>query len=187
MGLKSDNEGAKRLRETGATSAEVAKVIGCGLTTAMHWRNARKTPNKQSRSALQLKYKIPVGSWDLAPMTGAAKPVIKPSKNDPSLGTGPTAGRDAAAAYLRRIQEYRRSLEANNASDASLLKAHALERQAISAFAKANGELGAAPDTGKVLLSPQWVDIRTAIVRAVAKYPDAARAVVEALRALRAL
>lgn len=92
----------------------------------------------------------------------------------------PGAARRSLVDQLDRLRRQRHEAYVSKADPATILRWEQAEAKATSELAKLVGELTAA-DESKLAKTARWIELRTAILQALKRYPDAERAVLDAL------
>ena len=180
-----DNCGAVALRERGLSLGDIARAGGVSRTAAGKWRDGTAVPGDRARDNLRREFGIAVEAWDSAPAVSAPAPTlgttdtdVQPAESLEALLGGADAVRAAVRVHLGRIEQLRRdAIKRGSVEDAAA--ALELERRAIVEFGASIVEEG-------IVGSARWHEIRRAIVRAVSRYPDAARSIADELERIRA-
>jgi transcriptional regulator with XRE-family HTH domain len=168
------SKGELALRETPGSMREVGAKLGVAHSLVSDWRHGKKVPDEDSAANIERVLKIPRAAWK----HGTAS--VPPPPDDEHVDAT-ASPKEAAQAYLLRIQRMRRTAEAQQSSD--LHKLLDLERRAILDLARFSGEL-TATDENKLCETRRWKQIRTAIAETLVEWPDAARAVADRLSAI---
>ena len=183
--LPGRSRAAVALERSCASQVDIAARLGVSQPAVAQWTSGATVPREDHQAKLAEWYGIRVEWWaEPEPVAALAAPVPVDSVDDPELGDGPNAARDAAAAMVRRLRGYRVEASARN-DVAAVVKLSELERRALADFARVNGELSTS-DEARLLKSPRWSAIRAALVRVLTPFPDAARAVADELERMEA-
>ena len=204
MSKASPNQGAQLLSErTDISLSDISAVTGATRTSASRWRNSERIPDAEVRVKLRGAYSIPVEAWDRpvvakaggpkvpslpvqdAPGATARPPSVPPSAPEPQIDySQPGAARQAAMAQLQRLQAMMAQAEANpRTSTAERMKLNSMLQRAIREFGHFNGELSPA-DESKLCETPKWAQIKKVIVSSLLPFPEALKAVAQALEAM---
>jgi hypothetical protein len=177
------NQGAELLERSEMTLAAVVRALekqGVRVTpeAVRCWRNGSKLPGDVARVALsKAPFRIPPDAWDRRP--GAEpKPQMKRHRSDPAKAGVVVDAATLAKEQLERIQAWRREAD-EDASDATRAKLAALEMRAIRAYAQLTGQ--ATSTEAELARSPQWARLRSDLVSALEKHPEAAKDVLAAI------
>lgn len=175
-------EGQRLLLEVNGTHAEVGARIGASKQSVSYWRRGEKIPGAKARAALREAYGIEPAAWELRPGAGDAAPsAASPESLPPQPPRAPRARTmtlDEVVAELDYLHDLRR--------DGKLMPS---EKVRLSDSISKNLALKARLERDQELLEdrivrehPMWkVRIKPAILGALKPYPDAMRAVAEAL------
>jgi transcriptional regulator with XRE-family HTH domain len=175
------NEGQRRLTLVDASHAAVAMKLDVSKQVVSMWRQGKKMPAVSARTKLATVYGIPVEAWDLAP---GAEPTTVVTAAPSVTSATPDAPSTSSTLHdvLALIAGLKQELRARDIS--------ATVRRGINADLTRLLSLRARLEKEETLLEerivlehPFYRRIRSAIVGALAPYPDAARAVVRALEA----
>lgn len=178
LGVTVTNEGQRLLLALKAKRAEVADACGVSGPLVSQWKSGSKRPTGAARRALADTYGIDPGAWDRAPGTTGASSLPAGSKAPPALpadGCKPTT--------LGEVVEQLELLRAMRSEDLVHSERLKLEDtiQKVSALkARLEREAELFEDRA-VKAAPFWRRVRAKIAEALKPYPDAARAVAEAL------
>jgi transcriptional regulator with XRE-family HTH domain len=170
------SEGQRLLRELGVTGTEIASTIGASKPTVSAWMTGRKTPTADYKRALAKAYRIPVQSWSARPGV-QEKPRAEAA---PAPATSRASRVTILDALIAQVEQARAQADL---APAELVKLASTQSRLI----EQREELDR-PDAGaaleQALRSEAFQRIRKAVVDALAPHPEAAKAVVAALRAL---
>ncbi len=160
--------GSVLLASAGMSEQAVADAMGVSLRVAGDWARGDSLPGRVQREKMAVALQIPTDAWDVPPPAGPSPRV------------------DSLLADVPQIRErvQRLMLEVDGDSSATPLeraKVLASCAATIGVLAKATGEF----NHGRQLMKlPIWRQIRGAIERALAPYPDAAGAMAAELERL---
>ncbi len=189
------NRGAQMLADSGLSSGALGSLLaerGVNVSRqACHlWAKGKRLPGLDARDALaQAPPGIAPTAWDEQPPPPAANaPQAPASPEREGIAAPPVASSDTPNAVelqrdlVTRIQRWRNEAEYGaNTSPAARAQLVTLEQRAIRELARLTGQ--DAPEAD-LLRSRQWALVSDGIVEALVKFPDAARAVKEVLRAI---
>lgn len=186
---KASTEGQRLLLELRVKRAEVADACGVSGPLVSQWRSGKKRPSAAGRRVLEETFGIPAGAWDLAPgsqvtpsVPPAGNPVPAPAPAavpSPSLGAGRLTTIEGVNREIDLLEEMRE--ENLMPSERIKLSDTAGKFYAIRARIEKDAELY---EDRVVKAAPFWRRARSAILEAVRPFPDAARAMAEALEEL---
>jgi len=174
---KAKNEGQRQLLEQSGTEIELAKQLGCGAAIVGHWRRGRRLPGDAHRHKLELLFGIPRRAWDVAPGT-KVESASTPKKKKKSLSRG-----DAATLEITKeqIDNILTSLEDTSLTDSAVAKLRDTLSKLLALRARLERDQELLEDR-IVREHPEWVRLKSRILAALEPYPEAAAAVVEAMR-----
>lgn len=172
------SEGSRRLTLAGSL-AKTAKAAGLDVRTVARYRSGERTPTDATRQALEASLGIPPSAWDEPPQDAPAPEASAPEEPDEPIELHESAGRDLAVRHLERV----RALRASATSTTERLRLIEAERRAIEMVGRFNRELSTAIDESRILESPKVRAAFTAIVEAIAPWPDAFAAAQAAIEA----
>jgi hypothetical protein len=178
------SEGQRLLLAVSGSLASIAAAVGAGSKQSVSdWRTGKQVPSRETRAKLFAAYEIPPEAWALAPGTTAAPTPPSPAEVaaelafDTAIAAAPSTLRDCltllAAVQAERAKPTLTPAERVKLSDTEariLALRHRLETKAEMIEDRIVRE------------HPMWQRMKKTIVRALVKYPDAARAVVAAIR-----
>jgi transcriptional regulator with XRE-family HTH domain len=177
--------------------AALARVVDCTPGALANWAAGRRSPNAKARAAIAQHFGVEPGTWDrTAPAKdGSARPRrprrprrARQAASAAPLATSPTPTLERLDPRHEAEQAVRRAKEDLAKLDADL-KASPRERaSAMSALVlsiKALAGIAGEPELTwpTIMRSPLWAAFEDRLEAALRPYPDAARAVVDALRA----
>lgn len=169
------SHGAVLLAGLGRTEEELAAVFGVARSSVGAWLRGEYGPSTKQRAAGEA-LGIPATAWDVPP---PRLPPESASQAPPGRGVSLL---DDVPAIRDRVQRLMLEVE-SDPSSTPLERSKVLGSCAatISVLAKATGEF----NHGRQLMKlPMWRQIRQAIERALAPYPDAAEALGKELERL---
>jgi len=199
------NEGARQLAALGLSLREIAREIGVTKQAVSDWRSGRRKPTEGFRRLLETKFGIPAAAWS-KPAGGTAsttQPAPAPAANTnaaPVEAPSSSVAPDGAAAVedggppgdrLDHLNEVLRSIwdARKRAAGAELAKLTSAEGALIERLARleqAKRAEAALLEARIVREHPSWLRLLDAIDAALKPYPDAARAVLGAVKLLEA-
>lgn len=175
-------EGQRLLLLVQGSLKTIADAVGArSKQTVLDWRNGRKVPDEGFRRKLEKAYGIPVRSWLLPPegTDGGDAPVIQ-AKAPPAASSKPdtTLGETLALIEATKAQLAARGLQPQERA-----KLNDTLAKLLALRARLERDVEALEDR-IVREHPQWARIRATITSALKPYPEAAKAVAEALAGL---
>jgi hypothetical protein len=193
------NEGAALLKARGGSRGALVALLGAAgvhavRATVGNWRDARTKPGPEARAVMaKPPLKIPPDAWDrtagdvVGPANRAAAPptppILPPALREAKREAIPPAeetAADLAQGLLTRIQILREQFETTSLGIPARKQLAEMEGAAIERYAKLTGQ-SATPES-QLLRSPAWAKLSAKVLDALEAYPDALRAVREALR-----
>lgn len=175
-------EGAIALVRLGQSQPTIAAALGVGQNTVCQWQNGDRLPMAKHRIAIERHFKIDRALWE-RPFVSSVRTPAAPSA--PSNGSTPRASTafDLADLIAKEVRDLVTPCDEKGYTArervASLKAAAGLLRE----LAEYTGERFEIEER-KVLRSPAWKRIQGAVTTALAPFPEAAKAVGEALLAL---
>lgn len=186
----SKNLGSKLLNATGKTQEEIAKVSGSSLASVNNWISGNKKPGAAFRVKLLELFKIDITAWDsvasppkVKAAPDAAPPVnftVPPVETDGDAQSMARELQTLAKQALRRLQvpaEGEERLTQLEAGKVMSTLATTLER-----LSKVTGEHEITQR--RIMKLPFFLRIKNVLGQALKTFPDAARAVAEAMEQL---
>lgn len=171
-------EAQRRLNDMGVTLSELSELTGKSRQACSKWLRGDAAPSEKTQEEIAKRWPNVAKELWAKPNSDQLKASL--AKED-QAGLKTLTARDAAAAHLLMLQRFRRDEETRQGSN--LLRLVDMERKAILDFAKFNGELTAAEEN-RLTQTKRWASIRGAVAKALAKHPEAARALAASLEAL---
>ena len=168
-------EGQRMLLHVSGSLAAIAKTIDVkSPQTVLRWRNGSATPRMEERARMQVVFGIPIQAWMKRPEGDKPDTV-----DDDSLPPNSMTHAEELLHVTRRERSVPHLLTSEKAKliavEAGLLK--------MRADLEARAELS---EDRYVREHPAWMRIRNELARVLAPFPEAARAVAEALERLNA-
>lgn len=159
---------------------ETARRLGVTEGTVRHWLEGRRVPRAKAcatiREKLGARPSKPVEKSDTAPLLHLSRPTDEGAKGEVTDHDDPRANAVATLHKLRVLLDEVPPERAHNVANAITASSRLL--------AKLTGQI----DVSETMLlrSMGWARIKTALVEAVRPYPDATRALAEAIEKLSA-
>lgn len=181
-------EGQRLLREESATTRTIAKRAGVSAGLAAQWRTGEKLPAEAKRKKLESLFGIPAKSWDRRPTTSSSTtpaPDASAAADASAIEAAMRAGTDLDTLELTNLAlaSIRATLARGNLSEAASARTQDSLTKLLSLRARLERDQELLDDR-IVRDHPQWARIKEAIRNAVEPFPDAARAIHEALEKL---
>ena len=168
------SKGAVLLSRTGLTASEIAVELDVGETIVKYWRLGEKVPPLDKRRSLSKAYAIPVEAWDEPASLAAVSPM-------PIMGDKVTeADIDRAAVQLFGVALYLTEKVRSCESVGDMAKVAAGANAYLEKSARMAG-ISLDVSEAKLLRTPAWRRVHRAIFEALRPFPEAARAVGEAI------
>lgn len=176
--------GSVALKRLGLTQQQIAERLGSkGHTTVLRWMDGSRRPGKPARAKLLAEFKIPLDAWD-KPAGGAKKPpkTKAPAPERPAAPTE-TATVRSRALKLGRMVDGLLAEVADDSTPAERAKVLDQAARTLAVLGKLTGESGDVT-IPTILASPHWRRLEDTIIAALEPWPDAARAVADAIVAI---
>lgn len=184
--LQIRSEGQRLLLHIPGTLAVLAKRVGTTSQSVKEWRTGLAKPTRRMRAKVYSALGIPVGTWDERPTVAATEPTVPgaagvelplppPSTPISIEDTGTTMD-----GCLRLLATVRADMAAPTTLPSERVKLMAAEARILKFRAELESRVELSEDR-YVNEHPAWVRVRNEIARVLAAYPEAARAVAEAL------
>ncbi|HYG67928.1 MAG TPA: hypothetical protein VD838_09720 [Anaeromyxobacteraceae bacterium] len=174
------SEGQRLLLALDDSLATVAKVACVGSrTTVKRWRDGSRQPESEQRRHLKRAYGIPLEAWDCAPAKEDAKE-LDGDEVDQGGALAAEVPASSAAHFLELMQEVRAARTGTNLAPLERLRAIEREGSLRTQYERARGA-DLAIEERIVREHPHWHRFEEVVLKALAPWPDAARAVVEAI------
>lgn len=189
-------EGQRLLRQLDHTGGEVGARVGATRQTVHCWRSGTKMPARQMRETLECEFGIPAAAWERAPVDRPARPsttrqarkdyaYIAPALNPPSPSTTARAQHRERPSTLDEVTQLLEELDEDASADGIMPSELARIRDTKTKALALKARIEAADalfEAQAILKHPSWRRIRGAMLDALRPFPDAARAVAEALQ-----
>ncbi len=171
-------EGQRRLLEVEESDLEISAQLGTKKAIVGHWRRGRRLPGVGNRRKLELLYDIPLRAWDVTPGTEATETVTEITT--PAAIPRNHSANDTLTMVLVQIEAIETDLRNAKLTDASKSKLRDTLTKLLSLRAKLeqNREL---LEDHVVREHPEWLRLKARMLEALKPYPDAAKAVADAL------
>lgn len=186
---KASTEGQRLLLTLGVKRSEIADACGVSGPLVSQWRSGKKRPSAAGRRALEETFGIPASAWDLAPGTQVTPSVPPEGNRGPAPIPAPISAPSSAAGRLTTLEGVNREIDLlEQMREENLMPSERIKLSdtagkfyAIRARIEKDAELY---EDRVVKAAPFWRRTRAAILEAVRPFPDAARAIAEALEEL---
>jgi hypothetical protein len=185
--VKEITAGSVALKNSGRNIDRISRETGASYEQVGQWISGHRKPSAKWRPVLLEKYKIPIPAWDETPTEGGLLANLgkaPPPAAAPAPTEAPANVRGMAESMIRQI----RDLQVKAETDPLMTpddRAKTLARAAtvLTAVARLTGEAGDIPEA-KLLRTPAFARVRDAMIVALTPWPEAMRAVGEALARL---
>jgi transcriptional regulator with XRE-family HTH domain len=169
------SEGQRMLLHVSGSLLAIAKAIGVkSPQTVLYWRNGRSIPSPEVRAQMQVALGIPIQAWSTRPKGGPDDAVA------PELDELPQT---SLAECLELLQVIRRDRHQPNLLPGERTKLVDAEARILKL--RADLEMRAELSEDRYVREhPGWLRVRNEISRVLIAYPEAARAVADALERL---
>lgn len=175
-------EGQRLLLEVPGSLAELGARLGCARQMVSCWRRGTKLPGDTNRRLLEQHFGIPPGAWERAPGSRAPsnpKPTRKRPAAPAAVPRAEVDGPSTMAEVQAEIEELRALRDEELTTSEKVRVADAMTKQlALKARLERDRELF---EDRVIRRSAWWASLEERILAALKPYPDAARAVAEAL------
>ncbi len=159
------------------TGGEVAERIGVPRQMVHAWRTGQKVPSPEMRAALEREVSIPSAAWERAPVDRPAPTQALAAR----AASGPAReGMTTHEDVTRLLEDLARDAATDGILLSDLVRIRGERVKALSLKARIERDLALQEEA--ILGGPVWIGMRERIVAALRPFPDAARAVAEALR-----
>ena len=174
--------GAVHLVRLGKKDGVIAERIGCDRTLVVRWKSGERVPTEAQRLRLEEAYGIAREEWEQHPSQAPARTEARAVAS----ATITTPG-DEVIANARVLQQKAMELcdEVNGGTPEERVSILEKSARVVAIAGKILGE-DSRVSKAKILRSPEWGEIQTAIFEALKPYPDAFEAVVEKIQGLNA-
>lgn len=200
------NRGSVALKKCGESPEQIARRTGAKITIVRDWLSGRRKPGREWRDRLQGLYGLELDAWDfpiefeppaavgLLDALQSKAPVAQQERapdctgpgpgSSPGGGSTPTTAGEQVRELVDQVRRHRALVDADPVVTLDE-KAKILGRcaQTLALVYKLTGEASDISEA-KILKSPAWGRISAAIEAALVPWPDAMRAVGEALISL---
>ena len=168
------SRGSYELGRRDETQPELAEKLGKSQTLVSFWISGERAPSARNRDLIEAVLGIEVRAWD--------QPVPRPPKPRPRAEAPLDASVGALATRLIAIlrAELER-LEKERGTPLERVRLGEKIASTLAQLAKMTGE-SAEISESKILKTPAWKQLRDRMLEALAPFPDAARAIGEALQ-----
>lgn len=174
------SKGAVLLTRVGSTQDAIAQKLDVSPSIVAHWQVGSRRPGMPNRKLLFETYGIPLESWDEAP---SASPLARAVETPEAItaGTAQTVAVRATALEAAADSLMTFVTVEGNATPHERAKVINSLAHTLNNLRRLKGE--AMPE-GKVLRHPQWVALKEAVLRALARHPAARLDVISALETI---
>lgn len=173
------SEGQRMLLHVSGSLAAIAKAIGVkSPQTVLHWRNGRSIPSPELRAQMQVVLGIPIQAWTKRPGGQEAEADAASDVEESPPGTS----LEECLELLNTIRKDRHQPNLLPGERSKLIDAEARILKLRSDLEQ-RAELS---EDRYVREHPAWLRIRNELSRVLVQYPEAARAVADALERLEA-
>jgi len=166
-------EGSRLLAATGLDHATIAAELGVTRQAVQQWIAGDKSPSAAKRALARKVYGVPLKAWD-APLVTVKAPAAAPPSD---LARVDAEGR--LRAQLARLDSLRS--EGRDLPPQARLRLEATETRCIELLSRLTGE-GQEIGESRIVRLPAWRRIQDTIVEALRPHPEAAVAVMAALK-----
>lgn len=166
------------LHVSGSLQAIANEIGARSAQSVLDWRNGKRMPAIEARAAMASAFGIPIEAWSMLPAADGASSSATTVLQDPNAPLPSTL--DACMQLLQIIQRDRNSAGLLPAERVKLADAEARILK-LRAELERHAELS---EDRYVRDHPAWHRVRKAVAQALLPYPEAARAVADALERL---
>ncbi len=174
-------EGQRLLLDVDDTEAAIAGRLGVGLAIVGHWKRGRRLPDDGSRHRLELLLGIPRASWNILP--GAAQAATTTTTATPTLPPGQMTTTQLATTLdiaNARIDSITAALREKGLADTSRSRYEGTLAKLLGLRARLERDQEMLEDR-IVREHPAWARTKAAVLAALKPFPEAAKAVADAL------
>lgn len=183
-------EGQRQLLEVWGSQRGLAAKVGCGKSVLGYWRRGERMPSDEQKHKLELLFGIPRKAWDVEP--GAKidpakwleeKPPKKieqqPASQEPLLSSR-AKGMDTLTITKMQIDDLLDALDEPKLTEAASAKLRDTLTKALALRTRLERDQELLEDRF-VREHPKWLELKGAILAALRPFPDATKAVIEAI------
>jgi hypothetical protein len=173
-------EGQRQLIEEPSSDVLIAEKLECGSAVVGHWRRGRRLPGPTFRRKLELLFGIPQRAWDVEP--GAPIPSKPPpSAGEPKKRRKADDDKDTLTITKDQIDAVLSELEGQTMTETASARLRDTMSKLLALRSRLERDRDLLEDR-VVREHPEWLRTKAAILKALKPYPDAAKAVAEALK-----
>lgn len=180
-----DNLGARALREVPGSLAELATAIGCARQSIADWRAGAKLPSEGSRARIRAAFGIDETAWDTLADTPRAGRRTRPLAAPVASAAAPrTGGRpDTVGRAIELLEQLRAERMVPGLPATARARFAAAETATLATLARLEERVEMREDR-IVREHPMWQRWKATIARVLGRFPDAAKAVADAMAEL---
>ena len=172
------SEGQRLLRELPGSLGVIAEALGASRQAVSTWRRGDRLPGRKARKRICDVYGIPVDAWARRPGTAPSGPTeLDALAPLPPIEPGTLSTLDAVR---RLVADIDHRLADPGLSEAAWLKLTEAKMKSLAIQARLERDEEFLEDR-IVHEHPAWHRLRAAMLAALEPYPDAARAMAEAI------
>lgn len=167
------------LHVTGSMQAIATEVSARSQTSVADWRSGKRVPSVEARARIQEAFGIPIEAWSHAPTTDDPAAVEAPA-TPPPLADPHAPIPSSLEACLSLLSQIQRDRVVPNLLPAERVKLADAEARILKLRAELERQAEFSEDR-YVRDHPAWLKVRREIAHALQSFPEAARAVADAL------
>jgi transcriptional regulator with XRE-family HTH domain len=175
------SEGQRQLRALTHSAGELAERIGVSRQTVNYWRTGQKTPGPEMRAAIERATAIPAQSWERTPVD---RPSPRPAKAPLPSAPLPPVTLSGRPSTLDEVTQLLGDLDADAEGDilpSELARIRDTKTKALALKARIEAQ-DALFEAAAITKHASWKRLRATMLDALRPFPDAARAVADALQ-----
>lgn len=174
------NGGQQVLRVFNFGAKQVADLVGSTVYEATQWLAGTEVPGEKYLAAFeQPPFEIHRSWWHQSPHTAAPPEQPQQAYQPPNYAEQGIATR-LLLEQVDRIRRKRHAAEASFSNPNVLMRLEKAETDILKVLGSATGELSRA-DEDRLCKTDKWIGLRDAVVAALEPYPDARKAVIDAI------
>jgi len=171
-------EGQRQFQLIEGTEAELADKVACAMALIGHWRRGVRIPSDKHKKRLDLLFGIPPRAWDVEPGANLVEPKKEPRSR--SKLASRAKGLDTLGITKLQIDDILDALDDEDLTDGASAKLRDTLAKALALRTRLERDRELLEDRF-VREHPEWLKLKTNIIKALEPHPKAAKAVLEAI------
>jgi len=178
--IQPETEGQRLFCLVEGTEVELADKIACASALIGHWRRGRRMPSDKQKKRLELLFGIPRRAWDIGPGATIEPKEKKPERSETLEAPSRSTEMDTLAITNMQIDEILESLEDESITDSAKAKLRDTLAKALALRTRLERDRELLEDR-VIREHPGWVKLKKSILTALKPYPEATKAVIQAI------